>query len=59
MTRWMPNWLKHARGGRNLCLDLNATREEQQEERRRILTGLFGAGGETVWIDPVALQAYQ
>jgi hypothetical protein len=46
----MPNWLKHARGGRNLCLDLNATREEQQEERRRILTGLFGAGGETVWI---------
>jgi maltose O-acetyltransferase len=37
---------------RNLCLDLNATREEQQEERRRLLTELFGAGGETVWMQP-------
>ncbi|MFG3597869.1 sugar O-acetyltransferase [Bradyrhizobium sp. RDI18] len=37
---------------RNLCLDLNATREAQQEERRRILTELFGAGGETVWMQP-------
>jgi maltose O-acetyltransferase len=37
---------------RNRCLDLNATREEQQDERRRILAGLFGAGGDTVWMQP-------
>jgi len=37
---------------RNLCLELNATREEQQEERQRLLSQLFGAGGETVWMQP-------
>lgn len=37
---------------RDLCQDLNATREGQQEERRRILRQLFGAGGETVWMQP-------
>ena len=37
---------------RNLCLDLNATREGEQEERRRILRALFGKGGETVWMQP-------
>jgi len=37
---------------RNLCLELNASREEQQGERRRILTELFGSGGETVWMQP-------
>jgi maltose O-acetyltransferase len=37
---------------RDLCLDLNATREAQQEERRRILRQLFGAGGESVWMQP-------
>src|SRR5216683_6937211 len=37
---------------RDLCQDLNATRERDQEARRRILTELFGRGGETVWMQP-------
>ncbi|HYK00995.1 MAG TPA: sugar O-acetyltransferase [Thermoanaerobaculia bacterium] len=37
---------------RDLCQDLNATREADQEGRRRILRELFGAGGETVWMQP-------
>jgi len=37
---------------RDLCQALNATREGEQEERRRILRELFGAGGETVWMQP-------
>ena len=37
---------------RDLCQALNATREAQQEERRRILRGLFGKGGDSVWMQP-------
>lgn len=37
---------------RDLCQDLNATREAQQSERRRILRELFGKGGDTVWMQP-------
>ena len=37
---------------RNLCQDLNATREEDEAERRRILVELFGAGGDSVWMQP-------
>jgi maltose O-acetyltransferase len=37
---------------RDLCGALNATRESQQAERRRILRELFGAGGDTVWMQP-------
>jgi maltose O-acetyltransferase len=37
---------------RDLCQDLNATREADQEIRRRILTDLFGQGGDTVWMQP-------
>src|ERR1700746_1272674 len=37
---------------RDLCQDLNATREADQELRRRILTELFSAGGESVWGHP-------
>jgi maltose O-acetyltransferase len=37
---------------RGLCQDLNATREEQQEERRRILLELLGQGGADVWLQP-------
>ena len=33
-------------------LELNATREGQQEVRRRILGELFGAGGDDVWMQP-------
>ena len=42
-----------ARGrARDLCQSLNATREAEQEARRRILRELFGAGGDTVWMQP-------
>ena len=37
---------------RELCRDLNATRELDQAQRRRILSDLFGKGGDTVWMEP-------
>ncbi len=37
---------------RDLCQALNATREAEQDERRQICRDLFGAGGETVWMQP-------
>jgi maltose O-acetyltransferase len=37
---------------RDLCQDLNATREGDRGVRRRILRELFGAGGDTVWMQP-------
>jgi len=37
---------------RDLCLALNGTRDAQRAERRRILEDLFGAGGDTVWMQP-------
>lgn len=37
---------------RDLCQDLNATRESDQDARRRILIDLFGKGGDSVWMQP-------
>lgn len=37
---------------RDLCQDLNATRERDIDERRRILLALFGRGGDSVWMQP-------
>jgi maltose O-acetyltransferase len=37
---------------RDLCQELNVTREAEHEERRRILRELFGSGGESVWMQP-------
>ena len=37
---------------RDLCADLNSTRDRDGDERRRILIDLFGAGGDTVWMQP-------
>ena len=37
---------------RDLCQALNATRESQQDERRRVLRELFGRGGDSVWMQP-------
>ena len=37
---------------RDLCQALNATREADQDLRRRLLTELFGAGGDSVWMQP-------
>src|SRR5262245_23148707 len=37
---------------RDLCQALNATGETQQDERRGIVRELFGAGGDSVWMQP-------
>lgn len=37
---------------RDLCQDLNATRERDVEQRRRILLDLVASGGDTVWMQP-------
>jgi maltose O-acetyltransferase len=37
---------------RDLCLDLNGTRESEPAKRRDILKRLFGAGGDSVWMQP-------
>ncbi|WP_417849591.1 sugar O-acetyltransferase [Thalassoglobus sp.] len=47
-----PVLVKSRERARNLCQNLNATREHEQEARRRILTDLFGSGGESVWMQP-------
>ena len=47
-----PELVRARERARDLCQDLNATRERDQEARRRILTTLFGRGGESVWMQP-------
>jgi len=37
---------------RDLCQALNATHEAEVDERRRLLVEVFGAGGDTVWMQP-------
>lgn len=37
---------------RDLCHALNRTREHDADRRRAILGQLFGAGGDTVWMEP-------
>jgi len=37
---------------RDLCQDLNATRESDTDRRRHLLIELFGKGGDTVWMQP-------
>jgi maltose O-acetyltransferase len=37
---------------RDLCQALNATRDAEESERRRILRDLFAKGGESVWMQP-------
>src|SRR5260370_37679771 len=47
-----PELVRARDRARDLCQDLNATREAQIDERRRILKELFGTGGDTVWMQP-------
>ena len=47
-----PDLVRDRDRARDLCRALNATREADQEERRRIVRELFGAGGESVWMQP-------
>lgn len=37
---------------RDLCQALNVTREQQREERRRLLCQIFAEGGDDVWMQP-------
>lgn len=37
---------------RDLCQDLNASRESQEQQRKAILRELLGSGGEDAWIQP-------
>lgn len=37
---------------RDLCQDLNATREQEQETRRSLLQQLLGRGGDSAWMQP-------
>jgi maltose O-acetyltransferase len=37
---------------RELCQTLNATREREQDVRRRLLVELLASGGDSVWIQP-------
>ena len=37
---------------RDLCYDLNHTREREAEERRRILKEIFASGGDSVLLEP-------
>ena len=37
---------------RELCYQLNATRETDETPRRKILQQLFGTGGDSVWMQP-------
>ena len=47
-----PELVQARERARDLCQDLNATREKDHEPRRRILKELFGTGGESVWMQP-------
>jgi maltose O-acetyltransferase len=47
-----PELVQSRERARDLCQSLNATREAEQEKRRGILLELFGAGGDTVWMQP-------
>ena len=47
-----PELVRARDRARDLCQDLNATREADQERRRQILTELFGTGGDSVWMQP-------
>src|SRR5271165_6403966 len=47
-----PELVQARERARDLCQDLNATRERDQDARRAILNQLFGQGGESVWMQP-------
>lgn len=47
-----PELVTARQRARDLCLALNATRESEVDERRRLVVELFGVGGDTVWMQP-------
>lgn len=49
---FVPELIQARDWARDLCQDLNATRERDRGVRRTIQMELFGAGGDTVYIQP-------
>jgi maltose O-acetyltransferase len=47
-----PELARNRTRARDLCQALNATRDADEEQRRRLLLDLFGAGGSDVWVQP-------
>lgn len=47
-----PELVRAREAARNLCWTLNATLDAQADVRRTLLKQLFGAGGDTVWMQP-------
>jgi maltose O-acetyltransferase len=47
-----PELARARERARDLCHDLNATREQDQDARRTIAMQLFGRGGDSVWMQP-------
>lgn len=47
-----PELVRRRDRARDLCQDLNATREGDRDARRALLVQLFGRGGESVWMQP-------
>lgn len=47
-----PELVRARERARDLCHDLNATRERDEATRRALLTQLLGRGGETAWVQP-------
>lgn len=47
-----PELVQARERARDLCQNLNASREREQDLRRRILNELFASGGESVWLQP-------
>src|SRR6202789_3716330 len=47
-----PELVQTRERARNLCTGLNAPRDNDGANRRRILAELLGRGGESVWMEP-------
>jgi maltose O-acetyltransferase len=47
-----PDLVRHRVLARDRCQALNATRESESDQRRAMLRDLFGAGGDTAWMQP-------
>src|SRR5258708_26920654 len=47
-----PELVQARERARDLCQELNATRERDQDARRLLLNQLFGQDGESIWIQP-------
>ena len=47
-----PELVRARRQARDLLQELNALKDEQEKERKDVLTKLFGRGGDSAWLQP-------